>query len=41
MLVQFEEILPIVIVRLTSINRQKKILKNPVFKLTFILLDVY
>ena len=29
------------IVRLTSINLQKKILKNPVFKSTFIFLDVY
>jgi hypothetical protein len=29
------------IVRLTSTNLQKKILKNPVFKSTFIFLDVY
>jgi hypothetical protein len=29
------------IVRLTSINLQKKILKNPVFKSTFIFLDAY
>ena len=29
------------IVRLTSINLQKKNLKNPVFKSTFIFLDVY
>jgi hypothetical protein len=32
---------PIDIVRLTSINLQKKILKNSVFKSTFIFLDVY
>ena len=31
----------ICIVRLTSINVQKTILKNPVFKSTFIFLDVY
>ena len=30
-----------IIVRLTSINPQKKILKNPVFKSTFVFLDVY
>ena len=29
------------IVRLTSINLQKKILKNPVFKSTICVLDVY
>ena len=32
---------PVHVVRLTSINLQKKILKNPVFKSTFIFLDVY
>ena len=34
-------IILITIVRLTSINVKKKILKNPVFKSTFVPLDIY